>query len=534
MTTSNERQLEQEWPKPQQFRKSIRLEFSFYFAGIILILMAATGYIVTNQYVNTVTRNIVEKLLVQARSYSGSSGKLIISTNGPDALLLNNICRNLAADNENIHWVGITDNNNKFLAHTDFKKVVAGMQMMEITSKQFDEILLAQEKFQLKDDTILVSVPIFEKNIVVGKLGVASSNKQVVEARNTSILTMVSITAIMILIGIPIAMFILHRKLRPVSLITNSLKQIDFENIALDIPLVSQNEFGYLSETLKVMGSKLNAAQKDLLERDRIARELEIAREIQAKILPREYPRGVTFEFSGKYSSAREVGGDYYDFIDFGDEYLMFLVDDVSGKSLPGMLVMLLTRDIIRQQTRVVRQPDELLSDVNRELLANIKKGMFVTMFLGLLNKKTGQLTFASAGHNPLIIMKGNTGRSELIKTNGFPLGMMPPEQFNKRIERGQYSLSESDWLIQYTDGINEAHNVDDEEFGMDRFVEALKSQSVMKPDELVNNIIEQHLSFVGNAEQFDDITLLVMKWSGISDDIKRNADREGINAACS
>ncbi len=532
MTIKEQKVLAQDWPEASQFKKSIRFEFSLYMAVIILVLMATTGFFVTNQYVNTVTKDIAERILVQARSYSGSSGKLIISTNGPDALLLNNICKKLASDNPDVYWVGIADKNNKFLAHTDIKKVMGGSSLTEISTQDFSEILRENEGFRLKDDTILIDVPIIEKDILVGRFGIASSGNQIVEARNKSIVTVASITILMILIGIPISMFLLHRKLKPISLITNGLKEINFEDIQFNIPFSSRNEFGYLSETLRVMGNKLNTAQKDIVEKERISRELEIAREIQAKILPHQFPKTTTFEFFGTYQSAKEVGGDYYDFIDFGNDHMMFLVADVSGKSLPGMLVMLITRDIIRQLTRQVRQPDELLCEVNRELLKSIKKGMFVTMFLGLLNKKTGEFSFASAGHNPLVKLETKSGKSELIKTNGFPLGLVPSAQFDKRIEKGQINLSPNDWLVQYTDGINEAHNSDNEEFGMDRFVEVLASNIETNPNSLVEKFIEQHRSFVGEAEQFDDITLLAMKWFGESADNNSITEVGETNAA--
>lgn len=522
MKSEDKSEQSQSWPEAGQFKKSIRLEISLFIAAIILVLMGATGTIVTNQYVDTISKEIAERLLVQGRSYAGSSGKLIISINGPDALLLINLCKKLASDNSDIYWVGIADRNDNFLAHTEIKKVVSGELLEHIQSGDGNIALKENEKYRIVSDTIRIEIPILENNVIVGWMGIASSARQIIEARNNSIVTVASITLFMILIGIPLSMLLLNRKLKPIRLITDCLKGIDLDDIKLEIPVKSRNEFGYLSETLRVMGIKLNAAQRDLIEKERITRELEIAREIQANILPKGFPQSSSFDCYGSYQSAREVGGDYYDFIDFGNEYLMYLVADVSGKSLPGMLVMLLTRDIVRQQTRSVRQPDELLADVNRELLKSIKKGMFVTMFLGLLNKNTGEFSFASAGHNPLIKVDGNTGKSELIKTNGFPLGMVPEGPFNERIEKGQIKLNANDWLIQYTDGINEAHDMNSEEFGMDRFVEAVEKYANRDTETFVGEFLKRHGAFVRDAEQFDDITLLALKWLGYDDNNSR------------
>jgi len=530
MKSNDKNNMAQGWPEAGQFKRSIRLEFTLYFSGLILVLMLVTGYVFTNLYVNTVTGDVVDKLLVQARAYSGPAGKHIIANENPDVLMLNNICRKLSADNPDLYWAGVTGTDYVFLAHSDIKQVLSKKAMLKFTGEEFEKMLRPGENFVQRADTIYISIPILENNITLGYLGVASSIRQIEIARQTSIITVGTITFLMILLGLPLVMFSLHRKLRPVSTITDALKHIKYDDISLDIPIKSHNEFGYLAETLRVMGSKLNTARQEMVEKERIARELEIAREIQTNILPREYPRESEYEFYGAYASAREVGGDYYDFIDFGNDYLGYLVADVSGKSLPGMLVMLLTRDIVKKLTRVVRQPGELLSEVNRELLVNIKKGMFVTMFFGLLNKKTGRFAFASAGHNPLILMNGKTGEHKLLNPRGYPLGMMPAVQFEKRIENLEISLEENDWLVQYTDGVNEAQNQKQEMYGMDRFVDEVKANRTLSPKDIVSKIFEKINIFSGTAPQYDDITLLAMKWYGQKDDINNINKNEVLN----
>ncbi len=520
MSTSKNQTPVSDWPEPGEFRKSIKREFSLFVSGMMLVLMLVTGYVITQLHVDTVTRNVIDKLLVQARSYSGSAGKLIISSDEPDALLLSNICSRLSEDNPEVFWAGIADKDDRYLAHTDLKKVFGGAAMRTVASQHSDSDLRGGESFGISQDTIYITVPIEERGLMVGQLRVASSAEPISAARVTSVLSVASITLVIMLIGLPVTMIILRRKLRPVSLITDSLKKISPEDLTLNMPTMRKNEFGYLAETLRVMGDKLNQARKEQVEKERIARELEIAREIQNNILPRAYPSTDRFEFHGAYRSAREVGGDYYDFMEIDDRYLAFLVADVSGKSLPGMLVMLLTRDIVARLSRSVLEPAPLLSEVNRELSKSIRKGMFVTMFYGLLDTETGRFTFASAGHNPLIRVSSGGGPAEKIKTRGFPLGLMPPEQFDKRIETGRLTLQPGDWLIQYTDGINEAQNESQDEFGMERLVDILEAGRGLSPRELVESTLEHHEQFVGKAQPYDDITLLTMKWRPESSDI--------------
>lgn len=517
MATSKPGVISDGWPEASRYPRSIRVEFSLYVSVIILLMMAVTGVVITDKYVETVSTNVVETLLVQARSYSGPAGKHIISSETPDALLLNNICKRLMADNPAVHWAGVADNNGKFIAHTDITQVIGEVAMVDISTTASNALLRDGERIDLSGDTILTSVPIVENGIELGRLGLASSPAQIKEARRASIISVASITIIMLLLGLPGTMFILHRKLRPVSVITDALQQANLEDLDLTIPVKSRNELGYLAETIEVMGAKLDDAQRHLLEKDRISRELEIAREIQTNILPRSYPQAAEIEFSGAYESAREIGGDYYDFLELDDNRLAFLVADVSGKSLPGMLVMLLTRDIVRRERRLQADPAALLSGVNRELRHSIRKGMFVTMFYGVLDRSRGTVDFASAGHNPLIHMDQLGQKVDLIKTKGFPLGLMAPEQFDKRIELGKVHLQPGDWLIQYTDGINEAQNPAGEEFGMERFTDLLKASCHRPAMELVQATLTGHREFVGGADQFDDITLLSMKWAGIT-----------------
>ena len=201
MSSSDKNVLARDWPEAKQFGKSIRREFSIFVSGMLLCLMLITGYVTTRQYVLTVTRNIADKLLVQARSYSGPAGKLIISTNGPDALLLNNISKKLAADNSDVYWVGITDSENRFLAHTDIRQVVAASEMPRISGSQYHDLMREGEAFELRGDTIFISVPIRENDLLVGTLGVASSVQQIAQAQRVSIITLASITAIIIHIG---------------------------------------------------------------------------------------------------------------------------------------------------------------------------------------------------------------------------------------------------------------------------------------------------------------------------------------------
>lgn len=509
------------WPAAGDYRRSIRWEFSLYLSGVIVILMVITGFILTERYVEEVTDGVVDRLLVQSRSYARSAGKHLLSAHGPDVLMLNDLCKKFGEDHSSLFWVGIAGADGVVLAHTDFRSIVAGTSLPEVSGipPRFD--LRSGEALRLDADTVSVSIPISENGIQLGRLAAAASTQEIVDARREAIIAVATVALVMVLVGVTLASFTLHRKLRPITAITQKLRDVDLDDIRIDVPVSSHNEFGYLAETLRVMGEKLNLAQLERTERARIARELEIAREIQGNILPRSCPEYDSCEFAVAYESALEVGGDYYDFLPIDERRLALLVADVSGKSLPGMLVMLMTRDIVRRHSFTITEPSGLLCRVNRELLPGMRKGTFVTMFYGIIDVVDGSFSFASAGHNPLLHLSSQSGQSTQLNPKGYPLGLMPDDVFARRITTQTLRLSPGDWLIQYTDGVNEAHNTTGEEFGMERFEALLADQTSANADELISATLGSLRGFVGEAPQYDDITLLAMKWRGVNADTR-------------
>ncbi len=501
------------WPSAATYKHSIQLRVSLYVGGLVVILMLATGLIVSDRLATTVTQHVVDKLLVQARSYAGAAAKQIIAADGPDVLMLTDICKKLMADNPNSGWAGIANDSNRFLAHSDMKQVIGESCLRLSQTEGYAAGLRTGEVLQISKDSIIVAVSITEQGVNLGTLAMASSTGQIRAVRRSALVTIALITLIMTAAGVLLTAFVLKRQLKPLRLITESLRKVGIGNLALEPPVSDRSEFGFLADTLRVMGSRLQHAQMQAVETDRMTRELEIAREIQANILPKEFPTGSNYLLAGTYRSALTVGGDYYDFIDLGDGKLGVLVADVSGKSLPGMLVMLLTRDLVVKHARRCKTPSELLSIVNRELLPEVRKGTFVTMIYGILDTNSGRFDFASAGHNPLIYVSSESQECKVIKTKGYPLGMMSPGQFEHRIESANIQLACDDWCILYTDGINEALNDGKAEYGMDRFLSVIARCTTQSATDLTRSVMDDVFAFVGQSSQSDDITLLSLKW---------------------
>ncbi|MEW5874877.1 MAG: SpoIIE family protein phosphatase [Candidatus Zixiibacteriota bacterium] len=516
MTNSDTAKSPSGWPDARDFRQSVRRNAAIYAATIIFVLMTVTGYVVQRQYVATVTRGVLENLHVQAQAFSSTSGKLYVSSNGPDVLLLSNICNRIKSDNRMVHWAGFTDSRGVWIAHNDIRRVAAGEEFQIVNPIDVLGMSRPGEQFEERgDDTLIIAASIAEQDHRLGTLVIASSTRAVKQARLASLQTVLIIMVAMLMFGIPVTAIVVRRLLKPVETITAHLRQVSSDAPSWDIPITGRDEFGYLAATLGALGRRLDDARRELVEKERLSKELEIAREIQLSILPRSVPSDGRMICSVAYRSAREVGGDYYDFLPIDEHRVGILVADVSGKSLPGMLVMLMTRDIVRSIVRTTGDPAEILALVNAELQPNIRRGTFVTMFLGVLDRRTGDFEFASAGHNPLIRLRASDPAPEVIKTRGYPLGMMTDSVFRSRVERARLTLEPGDWLIQFTDGINEGFNIRNEEYGMPRFLGSLNSAASGAKDKFVEHVLRAQEEFVGSADQQDDITLVAVHWSG-------------------
>ncbi len=273
----------------------------------------------------------------------------------------------------------------------------------------------------------------------------------------------------------------------------------------------SRDEIGALAHVFNIMTRNLRTAQNNAVERKSFERELNIAKEIQEKLLPERIPQIPGFDIHSHYNSAKEVGGDYYDFIVIDQTHLGIIVADVAGKGIPGAMVMTMARSLVRLASVRNVSPGDTFKKVNRILAKDIRRGMFVTAAYMVLNVKTRTLRVASAGHNPVVLYRAKAGENELIKPAGIALGFDKGTIFDNHIKEVEVQLEEGDRIVTYTDGVNEAMNNDSEEFGEDRFFQLVKTHARKSSQEFVDAIVKALDEHRGAAEQSDDITITTL-----------------------
>jgi PAS domain S-box-containing protein len=244
--------------------------------------------------------------------------------------------------------------------------------------------------------------------------------------------------------------------------------------------------------------------QQEAQERERIEQELRVARMIQHTLLPKSLPELEGHKIAAYYQPAREVGGDFYDFLRLPDGRLGLFVGDVSGKGVPAAIVMAITRTLLRSAYHL-GSPGEILEQVNDSLLPDIPPNMFVTCLAALLDSSTGRLQYANAGHDPPYVRHA-AGVSELRAT-GMPLGLMP----NMSYEQKEITLQPGESILLYSDGLVEAHSPRREMFGFPRMQEYVREHSGGAT--LIDSLLAELEQFTGKDwEQEDDITLLTLQ----------------------
>lgn len=246
---------------------------------------------------------------------------------------------------------------------------------------------------------------------------------------------------------------------------------------------------------------------EERFERERMERELELATEIQQSFQPSSPPIIDGYEFQGISFSCYEIGGDYYDFIQRHDGKMMIALGDVSGKGTAAALLMSSVHAAIHAQTAAKNTLLETVTSVNKYLADNTPSNRFVTLFIAELDPATGKIAYINAGHNPPLIGR-NDGTVEQLGSGGFPLGIIPMAEY----ELGETYLKGDEVLVIYSDGVSEAANLKEEEFGMERLSDVI-SKNLSKSASGMRDKIESSLSsFVQSAPASDDITMVIVK----------------------
>jgi len=305
----------------------------------------------------------------------------------------------------------------------------------------------------------------------------------------------------------------------PISIL--SLKTTDIAKGNLDIelpPATSDDEVGELATSFENMRLALKEYISTLKEttaaKERMESELQIAHDIQMGMLPKVFPAFPDmpeFDIYAALEPAREVGGDLYDFFFMDDDHLCFNIGDVSGKGMPASLFMVVTKIMVKTTATKGLSPETVLDRVNQDISRDNPSLLFVTLFIGILNIRTGQLQFANGGHNPPLIIRPGSDIEVMESTGGLALGVMEDFRYGSKT----MTLHCGDLILLYSDGVTEAMNRDEEMFGEKRLMEAMNTLKDHSVEETIKGILDSVNAFCQDAPRADDITLMAIRFNG-------------------
>ena len=329
---------------------------------------------------------------------------------------------------------------------------------------------------------------------------------EMVKSENEIINLMISILLRAIFLALLFPTFII----RSIKALADGAAEIGRGNLDKTISISGTDEIGRLSDILNVMTLNLKNAEEMKIEKVRMEKELLTAQQIQAALLPEKLPRMEGIECGAYYSAQTESGGDYYDFIDLGDNRIGITIADVSGHGVGSGLVMAMTRTLLHIYCTKTANTKKILESINDYLKKNTASNYFVTMFYGILDIASLKLIYSSAGHcEPLILRNGKILH---LPAGGIALGVISGSTFAGSTDIKEIQLKKGDYFIQYTDGVDEAMDAAGNEFGLGRFEKALLSNAGKNPQDMIYSVVTDINAFTGSIAQHDDITMIIFR----------------------
>lgn len=336
-----------------------------------------------------------------------------------------------------------------------------------------------------------------------------------------------SLIIIILFCSIIIAVWLVHRISEPLNILADHVKEfstIDFtqddqETSSIDqLPLKNNDEIGRLAESFIFMKKTLRENIKQLIEttaiNECIKGELNIAKEIQLGILPKifpPFPDQAALDIYASIEPAKEIGGDLYDFYFIDKDKFCFTIGDVSDKGVPAALMMVITKTLIKASASKKISPAEIMIEVNNAIDDDNPRTMFVTLIVGILDLKTGRIKYSNGGHNPPILIKKNGEAEYVKKISGPAVGAVGGIEYkNLTID-----LSPGDALFMYTDGVTEAMNSEEKFYSDKRLLDKIRKIASESSEEIVKTIKSDLKTYVGQASQYDDIAMLMVKYQG-------------------
>ena len=486
---------------------------------VTVVLIAAAvigvGWISERNVRRVLTRELETRVVLESRNLAALSVSALLDE-FPE-LVLHPVLRDMERERPDLALIFVVDHEGVVQGHADADQLGSNFNLDIGLQPVHPSVRLdAGETLSGNDEYVVISTPIrHSSGEVIGRavVGLDRSHidKLLADARRTQAILLLAVMGAAILLT-PILISIL---LKPIGALRGGLERIGRGDLDFRLNISTMTEFGALSRSVNDMATRLKSAQLDLVEKERLDHEMQLARQIQRSLLPSESTRAANFFIAGAQRAADEVGGDYYDVFPLEDGRIGMVIADVAGKGLGGCMVTSMIAVLIRTLCPKRTSPTDLLVALHESLYGSLQPGTFITMFYGMLDPRSGRLTYASAGHNPVLHYMAANRDVRWHRSNGIPLGLMPGAVLQETLEDQAIDINSGDIVVQYTDGFHEAMNENGEEFGFDRMERLTRSFAVDGCERFMTRLQETVEDWERPLPASDDKTLLVVECDG-------------------
>ncbi len=500
-------------------RKTLSLKLQVTLLSILFVtgLVSAFSWNIARTESSIIRGELIEKIILLGRNLALSYSKPMLHTD-PEFELHPHISSVLEnrSDIESITVLNLSDT---IKGHKDLRLIDTGYVQPEGLKVPAETPDLREGESLRENRSIFeFSTSITDQGEAIGSVHVSYSKDELSKALSGIINRAIRIGVVALVLGIIASLLFAIHITRPVRKLVEGVQKIGEGHLDTRIEIRAVKEIQTLADTFNSMAENLEKNRATIREKERVDRELEIAREIQKTLLPDRIPEVRGFQIDAYYDPASQVGGDYFDIIETGEGRFLFVVGDVAGKGVPGLVVMAMVRIMVRDLASRGESPSRLLRHLNMLLREDIKNNLFVTLFCGLLDAKQNTFEFSSAAHMPLCVYRDSDSKVLEIGTKTKPLGLFDDEIFSKGLEEHCISLEPGDLLFQYTDGLNETHNSSGEEFGIDSVREVVSAFAPGGAQAVLSGIKSSLDAFRGDTPMGDDLTLLAVSLNGVPD----------------
>lgn len=499
-------------------RRALGIRWVAASVAVVLTVAAALGVgVVSERNARTaLAGEIRTRLQLQARNLANAGSSALLEEY-PE-LTLHPLAKELAGQQPELALVAVVDHEGRIAGAPDARLLGTAFAPPAGFRRQDGlDPLSNREQLQAAGPLLVARAPVLRPGgQVLGAVYVGLPLQHVGDVLAASRRQQALLLALLVGLGAVVAFVLMSQLLRPMSALRAGIDRIGRGDFGTPIALRDRTELGLLADAVDEMAVALQRAQAEMLERERLSHEVTLARNMQRSLLPAGPLAAGPFDIRGDQRAAAEVGGDYWDALALPDGRVGIAIADVAGKGLAGCLVMSMLSALLRALRATHATPSAMLAALDERLSESLRPGVFVTMWYGVLDPKSGELAFSSAGHNPLVVWRAATGTLERIESGGIPLAAFRNGAIRATLRDRTLHLGPGDVLVQYTDGYTEAfHHESGEQLGAERFERTVAERAAQGGEAVLQALRAQVREWSGDGVPSDDETLVVVTRSG-------------------